>query len=543
MIDRQPDRVHRIASAVTAVAAIAVFAVAVRHGTFAAADTDPYGYLSEADLIAHGTLRVPQPLALEMPWPDADESFAPPGYRPATVRGFIVPAYPPGLPLVMAAFERVAGRDAVFFVVPLLGAAAIWATSRLAAQLVDPLAGPVAAVLLATSPAFVFNVVQPVSDVAATAWWALCLALAGRDTIRTAIVAGAAAALAILTRPNLVPVAGIIGIALLARATRADESRQRVAWVRLCCVASGILAGAVAVAAVNQYLYGSPLRSGYAPLGQLYGWANSAANLDRYPRWLVTTQTPFICLAVVAPWLIRTGPERVRRQRGFYWLLLAFSLVVFLSYLFYVPFGRDEWTYLRFLLPAYPALLALSVAAAFVLIERLPMKRPSRLALAAVLFGALATWQWQQAIGRGAFVTQLAERRYVDVGRYIAAAMPRNAVFIAGLHAGTIRYYSDRVTIRYDMLPPRWLDEAVRILASKGYHPFLALEEGEEAEFRRRFASDTLLGRLDWPAAIQRFEPISVRIYDPADRARFMAGESVVTGDLLLRRAPVITHR
>ena len=37
--------------------AIAIVAVGVRWGTFAAADSDPYGYVSEADLMARGSLR------------------------------------------------------------------------------------------------------------------------------------------------------------------------------------------------------------------------------------------------------------------------------------------------------------------------------------------------------------------------------------------------------------------------------------------------------------------------------------------------------
>ena len=62
-----------------------------------------------------------------------------------------------------------------------------------------------------------------------------------------------------------------------------------------------------------------------------------------------------------------------------------------------------------------------------------------------------------------------------------------NAVVIAGLHAGSIRYYSGRLTLRYDWLEPGWLDESIRVLAAKGYRPYIALEDGEEAPFRQRF--------------------------------------------------------
>ena len=67
-----------------------------------------------------------------MPWPYAEWSFAPAGLSARQpYRGFIVPTYPPGLPLVMAAFRRVAGAGAVFFVVPLMGALCVWMTGDL----------------------------------------------------------------------------------------------------------------------------------------------------------------------------------------------------------------------------------------------------------------------------------------------------------------------------------------------------------------------------------------------------------------------------
>ena len=63
----------------------------------------------------------------------------------------------------------------------------------------------------------------------------------------------------------------------------------------------------------------------------------------------------------------RSGARRTRRERKRarrVWLALAFVAAVFLSYLFYVPWERDNWGYVRFLLPAYPPLLVLSVAVA-----------------------------------------------------------------------------------------------------------------------------------------------------------------------------------
>ena len=65
----------------TAIAAVIVCAAGIHWGTFAAADSDPYGYVSEADLIAHGSLRVDQRFARDMPWPNPEMTLCPPAYR------------------------------------------------------------------------------------------------------------------------------------------------------------------------------------------------------------------------------------------------------------------------------------------------------------------------------------------------------------------------------------------------------------------------------------------------------------------------------
>ena len=73
--------------------------------------------------------------------------------------------------------------------------------------------------------------------------------------------------------------------------------------------------------------------------------------------------------------------------------------------------------------------------------------------------------------------------------------------------------------------------------------PFIALEEAEEALFRDRFGRWSEIARLDWPPAVARAEPIRVRIYDPADRARFLAGEAIATGDVGLVGKPTLTRK
>ena len=109
--------------------ALAAAGLGLRFGTFAASGADSYGYVSQADLWLERRLIIDEPLADEAPWPNANWTLTPFGYRPGDDRGTMVPTYAPGLPMVMAVFKAVGGADAVFYVVPLLGALAVCSPS------------------------------------------------------------------------------------------------------------------------------------------------------------------------------------------------------------------------------------------------------------------------------------------------------------------------------------------------------------------------------------------------------------------------------
>ena len=222
----------RLAPILAAITALAVVAVGFWKGTFVAGGADAYGYLSQAHLWARGMAQIEQPIMTAVSWPFSDWSLAPLGYRPAPHGPVIVPIYAPGFPMVMAVFERLAGARAVFWVVPLLGGVAVWVTYLMGAVLAGPMAGLAAAVLLATSPVFLYQLMFPMSDVPVTAWWALCLVLLAFKRRDATLAAGLSAGLAILTRPNLVPILLVPGMFLLwavvsERSQRGSVSRGR----------------------------------------------------------------------------------------------------------------------------------------------------------------------------------------------------------------------------------------------------------------------------------------------------------------------------
>lgn len=139
----------------------------------------------------------------------------------------------------------------------------------------------------------------------------------------------------------------------------------------------------------------------------------------------------------------------------------------------------------------------------------------------------MATLGIRTAADRQAFQLAALEGRYRAAAAAVADRLPANAVLITVWQSGSVRFHAGREAVLWDSLDPAWLDRAVAWLESRGARPYLLLERREEPEFRARFRGHADLGGLDWPP---RFDLNRVvRIYDPADRARYLAGEPYAT--------------
>lgn len=490
---------RRVALALTIAAAAWATVAALLFSTLAVGGSDSYGYVSQARLLAAGRLTDRVPLEREYRWPRAHESLAPLGYRPAGRDGTIAPTYPPGLPLLMAPLTWLPD-PAVYLVVPLFGVLAVLMCYGVGTQLGDPLAGGLGAILLAASPTFLFQVVQPMSDVPAAACWLLALLLAARGSRSTAALAGAAASVAVLIRPNLAPLAVLVAALAMAHDRRwADRLRTASAFVAL------LLPGVLALAAIQQIRYGSPLSSGYDSFGNMFSLDHIVPNLQRYPRWLTELHTWFIWAWLPAPFWIAWRPSGARR---FAWTAYAFAAAVFAAYLPYLHFQPHEWTYARFLLPALPLMLVLGAALALAAIRRLPAA--ARATVAVALFGALALVFLRAAEQHKAFSLRAGESRYPAAAHFVRDRLPREAFVIAAQHSGSIRYYAGRPILRWDVVPAHWLDAAVAALRARGHMVFAVLDDDEYPAFYGRFdaAGQQTIRRLRLVGL-----PADVRIY------------------------------
>ena len=78
------------------------------------------------------------------------------------------------LSLLMAPFLAIGGPSAIFLVVPLFGALLVVAIHAVGSRYSEAV-GLASAAVTAASPAFVFQLFQPMSDVPAAALWAVAL--------------------------------------------------------------------------------------------------------------------------------------------------------------------------------------------------------------------------------------------------------------------------------------------------------------------------------------------------------------------------------
>jgi hypothetical protein len=394
----------RLMDTLTVAIAVAVVGVGITKGSFVAGGSDSYGYVSQAHRWVTGTLRVNPPLDVTLPDNLSHRIVVPLGYRLGSDGRASVPTYAPGFPLQMALFERVAGPDAVFYVMPVLAGVTILATYLMGIAVAGRVVGLLAAAFMAMSPTFVFQLTHaPMSDIAAACWWTLALVLLPRGSRVAALLMGLCVALAIATRPNLAPLA-IVPWRMAAQGS-GHECQPRIARDATGALCHRSCQREPVHRRTQSLLVRIGGESGYGALaGELFRWSYFWPNIVNYSRSLLTTQTPGVVLALAGPVLV--------------WSPLAlayvlFVVVIYLCYAVYLP--MEVWWGLRFFLQVFPIMFVfLSVA-----VVRLPAFLPiGTRVLSSIVIAAL------MCFGAGGFMRDMgaldssAERRFADIGRY-----------------------------------------------------------------------------------------------------------------------------
>src|SRR3954469_25453210 len=393
-------------------AAVAIaLALAVTVGvesTRIAGGADAYGYVSQADVWLTGHLAIEQPWVAQVPWPNAEWSFSPLGYRPAEPRGrwAIVPTYSPGLPLLLAGAKLLGGQCALFAVVPLLTGLGVLVTYGIGKHLVSPSGGVIAAWLVAASPIVTTIALEPLTDVPVMTVWAISIYLlltriGGR--LSPALV-GVVAGIAVLIRPNLVPLSVPIGMWYMIR--RRTDGDSRILSTALFAVA--LVPSIVLIAILNNRLFGSPLSSGYGALNDLYAWSHVGPNARRYFTWFLFAQTP-VALAGLAALLMPTRRLwTAAADLRIVPVLAMFVALLWGQYLAYEVY--DSWGFLRFLLPSWP-LIMVGLAAVLLAASDAWLARFSRVGahpVVTLLVVLLGAWTFSRVVRDNMFNRQAA---------------------------------------------------------------------------------------------------------------------------------------
>lgn len=469
------------------VAAYAAF-VAWYHAPYAGG-SDSSGYLNSAQLILQGRISTPLRLPDSLP-PDLlrKDAFIPLGFRPDVTGREMVPTYPVGLPLHLAAIGWLTGLETASRILGVAMALAFPALLYLTSRQfgVRPAWSFGVAALGALSPLTVLFALQPMSDLLA-AIWVVAAILCARSAERGsgwALGAGAALAIAVLVRPT--------NLLCAIPALLALPARPR-AWLAF---GLGGLPGALFQAWYNHALYGAYATTGYGgEVGVLFSWQHVAPSLWHYALWVPVVASPLAAAAFALPW---AGiPRRDKLVLG------AWAGILFGFYTAYA-YTNDAWWYMRFLLPAIPAL---GIAAALVLQSAplpswflasrlLPPGTPAGevargrvlqmpLALLAFIFATGWMCHWSRRFQISG--TELYERGYPLTGRWVAQSLPADGVLLGQQVSGALLYYTSR-----PFLIPDWFsaEECARLetwLAQNRRSLYAALYPHEEAAVWRQF--------------------------------------------------------
>jgi hypothetical protein len=498
--------------------ALAATATAIAFNSFSATGADASGYLSQAVMLLRGELTVTEPLAAIAKWKDGEATMAPLGWR-AVGNGLQVPTYAIGLPLLLAPLHALGGAPFASLIVPVTFGAAISAIAVLAYRVGGPAAAVVATVWFATSPVALVESMQVMSDVPVTAAWLVCWWFIFR---RQSLAAGLVAAVAVLIRPNIAPVALLPALYVLFSSNRAGVERAASKPRDLVLFALPVAASGMVVGYLQWRYFGSPLNSGYGAATEIYALGNVIPNARLYGGWLVETHGPWLLAAPLG--LMTTlgrvgGVGRVGRAGDLLWLF-AFAAAIVAAYLAYSQF--EVWTYLRFLLPALAVAMIGTATALAAALNRVPS--PVRLpVLLAVLLAITAA---NLTSARRHDVFRFAERnvRARVVGERLGAVLPVNATIVSGEQSGAMRYYTGRTILRWDLMDEAAMRDAVEWVTLNGYQVWVVLDDWEEEAFRRRLPALAAI-TLDYEPTVESAAGVGIRTR--AWRARrFMARSS-----------------
>jgi hypothetical protein len=423
--------------------------------------SDNSGYFNEARILARGQIHAPMRTLAGLPAAEVPYLYVPLGFKPSG-NAQLVPTYPPGLPLLLVPVARVIGwdhaGDALLLIHSLAGLALTFALARMCG--LPEWWALAASALLAASPLYLFTSLQALSDVPATVWAAAAVlaALRSRTTAGWALVSGLCISVAFLIRPNnfLIAVPVLIAAGISPR--------------RLILVALGSLPGIAVWFSINRAAYGDPFQSGYGAIGNEFHSSLIAGTLGYYARWLPLLLSPIVFIAPAMVALYRLVP-RISS------VLLSWALA-YLAFFSAYRWTHEQWWFLRFLLPAAPAMIVAGLFVAhfwFVIVrDRYPASVRRFLPLVLLLAAISVELRLSEPM-REAWTIGHGERKYGRVSSWLMSHVPNDSVVIASQASGALFYFTPFTLLRYEDIDASVSRRVAATLPAENRHLYAAL--------------------------------------------------------------------
>jgi hypothetical protein len=422
---------------------IGIGTVVARYGKPIAEGSDASGYIHNSRLIMEGRLYSEVRPIGDLPIENINlGAYQPLGFLLERDTQRLKPQYPFGPSIFFAAF-RLISDDTIGILLALIF---IGCSTPIGVYLLSRELGlernwsALAACILGLSPLFLYRSMLAASDAlsACLATYCVTLALVAHRRSLFAALLGICFSLVLFTRLPNAMIALPVGLALLSRI------RQQVWWW---VIILSSLPGIALLLWINNELYGSPFASGYGNVWRFFKAEYFGMTMRHFAYWLTALHTPVVTLGFLASLLL------FRKHPITLVILWIWSGSFILFYAFYYH-SHLTWWYLRFILPAVPALV---IGAVFLMrsVSYYIGQSTRRAWLPTALCAGLALYICfsEKAAYKGNIYFDGRERNsYLMLNQWMEENTKPEDVFLSMQTSGAIYYYTNQAIIRYDLL-------------------------------------------------------------------------------------------
>jgi hypothetical protein len=255
--------------------------------------------------------------------------------------------------------------------------------------------------------------------------------------------------------------------------------------------------------AINRLAYGTPLQSGYGAIGNEFHSSLISGTLMFYLRWLPVLLSPIVLAAPAIVALNRFAPRIPA-------VLFSWALA-YIAFFSAYRWTHEQWWFLRFLLPAAPALIVAGLIVSRAWLGKVGARYPlaaGRLVPLLLLAAALSVELCQTRPLREAGSIGHGERKYGRVSAWLIAHVPANSAIVMSQASGALFYFTDFTLLRYEEMNPSLAERVGAALRSEGRPLYAVLFPFEVTTLKRLpgkwdhvvSVDDVSVWRCEWAA-------------------------------------------